>query len=163
MFNWRRLILTSFTNLLKSKEAKINFWMLWRIHVIYSPLFIRADPLVVRQSSYCSSVGEVNLKHKSKSLISRYQTEFALCSWIIHCVCGWLRINSLPISIKYEWWIVANISLKYKMTEIDLPSLLLIVFIIQGSLVPIMAADCLCDAWRQGICSHDRDWTGLNE
>ena len=63
-------------------ELCTKFLMFWfavvilTIHVIYSPMFIRAASLVVGQSSYCPSVGEVNLKHKSKSLIS--QTEFAL-------------------------------------------------------------------------------------
>ena len=44
------------------------------IDVIYSAIFIRAGSLVVGQSPYCSSVCEVNLKHKPTSLISCYQT-----------------------------------------------------------------------------------------
>ena len=41
----------------------------------------------------------------------------------------------------YEWVTVAKTSPKYKMTELDLPSLILIFVIIQDGLVLIMAAD----------------------
>ena len=43
MFNWRRPILTSFINLLKSKEAEMNFLMLWDA-VNSSPPAVNSSP-----------------------------------------------------------------------------------------------------------------------
>ena len=124
--------------------------------MIYSVIFTRAASLVVGHSTYFSSVGEVNLKHKSTSLISCYQTEFTLTQ-LDYVRCMRVTVNQL---IAHQRQIFSH-----RVTEIPNDRNR---FIIAASDIfhysrwfsPRHGCRCLCDRWRQDICSLCTDWTG---
>ena len=124
--------------------------------MIYSAIFTRAASLVVGHSTYFSSVGEVNLKHKSTSLILCYQTEFALTQ--LDYV-RWMRVTVDQL-IAYQRQIFSH-----QVTEIPNDRNRFIIaasdiFHYSGWFSPRHGWRCLCDRWRQDICSLRKDWTG---